>query len=700
MTEPPASPASAARRRSPWGNPLPWVILAGLVLRLAYLAEQQAGSVLFYQPLLDEQEMAGAARQLLAGGGFGHEPLFKAPLYPVYLAGVMALAGEGWFFLARLVQHLLGAGLVLLAYDAARRCHGAPGSARARLAGWLAAAALAFYGPLLRLEDSLILDFFAVFLQSAMLWALVRLRTCARPARETRWAALAGALAALSWLNRPTLTPVLPFLALWIAGRPAGGLWKSGTHSLRWRRRLACAGLFLAFPILAMALVYWRNAKVGGEGMVLPWQGGYSFYYANAARANGKYYLQESYALARTGNPTRELAESGWRQAVAQGQTPAAAAGGMFHAIDRYWQSRALGEMRQDPARWLGLMTRKLVYLATTREIFNFEVYEVQRQLSGILGWLPVSFGMLWPLALASVVMAGARPRRRRALGGLVWLYGGLLGGAIALYYVSGRLRMPLVFPAALLAGGALADFVLGKEPEGWKGPQGLKGRNIAAVFVMLIVGCAMSYGDWWGVRSENLRHIEYARLSNAAWRAGENQKALDYAAACERESPGYPSAALLRGQALYSLNKIDDAAGAFNESLTRQPQDPVAAYNLGIIAYYDRPDAARAAGFFAEALRRQPAYHQAAWMGALAELRLQHADRARVLLRPYLSEGGDGRLPQMMLTAEVALYLMEKNAGGARHARAQIEKFYGADGLKALDNELKLIKVIMPEKH
>jgi hypothetical protein len=519
-------------------------------------------------------------------------------------------------------------------------------------------------------------------------------------------------LAALSWLNRPTLTPVLPFLALWILGRPIFEQLKFKIHNpqsafrnpqfRRLRRRLACAALFLAIPFLAMALVYIRNATVGGEGMTLPWQGGYSFYYANSIKANGKYYLQDSYSLARTGNPTRELAEAGWRQAVAQGQTPPAPAGGAFHAIDRYWQTRALAEMRQDPLRWLGLMGRKLLYLASAREIFNFEVYEVQRQLSGILCWLPLSFGLLWPLALVSIVMVGARPRSRRALVGLVWLYGGLLGGAIALYYVSGRLRMPLVFPAAILASGALAAIL----------PSLLCGSlrvlrvplryvfnpQSALVSLLLLIGCVMSYGDWWGVRSENLNQYEYARLSNAAWRAGENQKALDYAAACERESPGHPSAALLRGQALYSLNKITEAAAAFNESLTRQPQDPVAAYNLGIIAYYDRPDPARAAWFFSEALRRQPAYHQAAWMGALAELRMKHADRAREILRPCLVMGASARPPQLLLEAEVALYLTDKDAGAARQTRELLEKYYGADGLKALANELKILQLTLPD--
>src|SRR5262245_40460505 len=105
------------KHRNPFLQPGLWILL-GLLLRVAYLHEQQTHSVLFYQPLLDEEEVADSARRLLAGEGFGHEPLFKAPFYPIYLAATMVVAGDGWFFLARLIQHLLGATLILFAWDA------------------------------------------------------------------------------------------------------------------------------------------------------------------------------------------------------------------------------------------------------------------------------------------------------------------------------------------------------------------------------------------------------------------------------------------------------------------------------------------------------------------------------------------------------------------------------------------------------
>src|SRR5688572_12382086 len=131
-----------------WQNSWLWFAV-GLLLRIAYLWEQGTHAVLFFQPLLDEQEMVNAAHQLLDGHGFGPEPFFKAPLYPVILAAVMAVCGELWYWGIRLLQHLAGAVLVFVAVDATR-CLLSPGRARG-IAGTISAIVVAMYAPLIRL---------------------------------------------------------------------------------------------------------------------------------------------------------------------------------------------------------------------------------------------------------------------------------------------------------------------------------------------------------------------------------------------------------------------------------------------------------------------------------------------------------------------------------------------------------------------
>ncbi len=654
----------------------------GLILRLAYLAEQQNTSVLFYQLFLDEQEMAVAAKRLLAGEGLGKEPLFKAPLYPFYLAGMMAVAGERWLWLARAVQHLLGAFLILIAYDTARRMTSSPKAKSGRLAGMLAAVIVAGYGPLIRLEHTLVLDFLTVFLQSAMLWAMVRSKTSAHPKNGWKWVLLAGICAMLAWLNRPTILLTLPFLVVWVLGWNWRG-WRVQFNRVSSRRRLVWAMLFSVFPLLAMGGVYWRNHAVGGEGMVLPWQGGYNFYHANKQGANGRYLLQETFSLTQRGNPTRELAEAGYEEAVRDGTVPPAETG-RFRAINAYWFNRAIGEIKADPSAWAALMGRKLLYLASAREIFNFEDYDVQKRLSGILRWLPLNFGHVWPLALASVALVAMLPRGRRQLAGLMWGYLFFLGGAVALYFTSGRLRMPLAFPAIVLAASGVAVAVTRLRAN----------RTLcraAVALALLILGAWMSWGDWWGVRSENLRHIEFARLSNAAWHSGQPDKALNYADASRAEKPDYPTLSLLRGQALYGLGKTNEAVLAFSESMTRLPTDPVAPYNLGIIHYYQLHQPAKAAGFFEEAIRRQPQYHSAYWMSCLAHLRLGQTVAAARRLSSYLPVD-PARSPQTLCIADVALNLARNEKTKADQLIAQLRQAGREEVIRELVIELELL--------
>jgi len=671
-----ASAAPIARSLSFWLRPLPWFALA-VVLRLGYLQEQQLTSPLFDQPLLDEQEMAEAGRRLLNGEGFGPEPFFRAPLYPVVVGGAMAVGGAGWFWLLRFVQHLGGAALVLLVYDVTRRLLG-PGPA-GRLGGTIAAVGLALYGPLIRLEHLLALDFTLVFFQSVMLWSLIRMATARAGRLRLAWAALAGAAAGLAWLTRPTLTPLIPLLALWILGSTLRRPVRKPRRLRGWSLAAAC---FLVGPLVAIAAFGLRNRLVAGEGLLLPWQGGFNFYHANRMGASGRYFLQPVFALTEAGNPTRELTIAGYEAAVAR--AAAAPAGGGSRAIDAHWRRLAFEEIGRSPGAWLRLLGRKTLYLLNDREIYSFEVYEVEKGLSKLLRWLPFGFGWVWSAALASLAVWAQVPRGRRSLIALLWLYFVGFGGALALYYASGRMRMPLVFPAAALAASGLALMARGTTSS----PKGVF-RRWVFFCALALGGFVLSFADWWGVRSERLAHLEYARLSNAAWKRGEPGRALTFADRAEAELPGYPTVPLLRGQALYSLERIEESAAAFREALDRLPEDPVPPFNLGAIEYYDRGDPEGAEPWFAEALRRQPRYAPAAGMAALLSLGRGDVDGARRTLKPYVDRSPDG-LPLAVLTALIALACRDGDAPLVDRRLAAYEaRLGGATWRERLEAEL-----------
>jgi len=673
-------------------RPVFW-FLAALLVRLPYLTEQASTSPLFNQLLLDEAELTETARGILNGWGFGPEPLFKAPLYPVFLAGVMWISGGVWLWALRLVQHVCGALLAMIAFDTARRLTSGPGQRRGQRAGMLAAGAVVFYGPLIRLEDQILLDVLAVFLQSAMLWALVRMRSTQRASRATRWAALAGLLAMLSWLNRPTIMPALPFLVWWAAS-PLRRAFFSPLPPINRKnlRRMLCAALFLLLPAAGMYAVGIRNMRIERKFVIMPWQGGYNFHQANRIGASGRYLKQEGFSLSQSGNPTREIMVRGFLDARDRKEWRHAKAS-VGYETNAYWYDRAKKEIQKAPLEWLGLMCRKAFYLLSEREIFNIEDYRFQKSLSMVLQCAPVGFGFVWPLALASLAALPFVPRGRRRLHALMWLYFVLLGGAIALFYTSGRFRMPLMFPAVVLGASGLALLVE-------RARDSTPLRTAAVFYAMLLVcGAAMSWTDWWGVRSENVRQFECARLSNAYWRDGNAEKALEYADRSERESPGYPSAPLLQGQALYSLGRYEEAGRAFRKSVRALPGDPVAPHNLGILCYYhfNRPE--EAAACFEESLRRQPKYHRARWMAARANARLGKTEKAREFLKfqmtasgPRLRENNRLVLDEDLMISYIALCLREGNASAAQNTAKELAEQFGDAGLKRLNAELKIL--------
>lgn len=645
-------------------------------LRLLYLLEQSRTSVLFFQPTLDEQEMLLTAQALLRGEGFGAGPLFKAPLYPVLMAVSQVFFGNAWFWGLRFVQHLGGVLVVAMGVDAAGRLTGGAESRR-HLARWITGFALALYAPLIRLENRLVLDFTVVFFQSAMVWASLRWLTAdADNAHPKRWLLTAGGFGALAWLTRPTITPVLPLFGLLL-------IFIKQMPVKKFRRQQAGAvALFLSLPILAMTTVTLRNALVGGEAMLLPWQGGYNLYHANRSGASGRYFVQDSFADSATGNPTRALMVRGYRQAVETGNQPDVSGPKIYRAINHYWTDRLLNDIRETPGEWLTLMLRKGLYLVSTREIFNFEDFDLQKQESSILRWLPLSFGGLWPLALASLALPVCADSNARRACWILWAYLILMGGAIALVFVSGRLRMPLVFPAAVLAGCGLTAFI-----ELFQDRSRRSWRTAGFPVLLFGLGIMMSWGDWGGVRSEQVAHHDLARMSGAAWRQGRYDLALAYAQRAETLAPAYPRLPMLKAQALYSLERIDEAEVYFLQALTEQPGDAAPAFNLGLIAYDIHDDPQQALQFFREALRRHPGHTRALAYQALCLLHLGELDAAGSAIQSL-----QAMEPEPGFLTRVAVMALLRTEERDREARAYYQRWFApldADVLRELEQEV-----------
>ena len=214
----------------------------------------------------------------------GIEAAFRGPMYPIFLAVIYFFSGlTHRFFIARLVQALLGALLIPMTYLLARRLYPAQEGV-ARGAAWIVALypMLALY-PLALATENL---FFVLVLGSILLilrgaegntpagsgQSAAGLRPWDRPG--VRWFALAGAVAGMGILTRSVLSLFVPFAMYWI--------WRNA-KSIRGAIVFACAAAALVFP---WAL---RNTIMAGRPAFVEMSLGYNLYMGYHPKSTGTF---------------------------------------------------------------------------------------------------------------------------------------------------------------------------------------------------------------------------------------------------------------------------------------------------------------------------------------------------------------------------------------------------------------------------
>jgi 4-amino-4-deoxy-L-arabinose transferase-like glycosyltransferase len=191
----------------------------------------------------DSLEYIEPALNLLAGQPFDL-PQRRTPVYPLFLAGAMALVGPDLQGIA-FVQHLLGAATAVFAFVIGRACFG---TAAGTMSGLLTALA----SPLLIYEHYLITESVFTFLLVGALTLLVT-----GLARRSNWLMAAGGITlGLASLTRPVGQIVLLSVPI--------GIWWAYR---RWRPTLTASALVVG--CFALVIVPWaiRNQLVYGTAM-------------------------------------------------------------------------------------------------------------------------------------------------------------------------------------------------------------------------------------------------------------------------------------------------------------------------------------------------------------------------------------------------------------------------------------------------
>jgi tetratricopeptide (TPR) repeat protein len=638
----PRAPKASGRQTQPGGqghlarNDLaPFLAIAALAfaVRLAYLFEIDA-IPLFYNLPGDARVYDAWAQEIAAGDWLGKGVFYQAPLYPYFLAALKLAFGDN-LWLIRLFQVFLAAvscGLVFMA-----------GSAFfSRSSGIAAGLILSFYAPAVfftALIEKSVLD---LFLLAVFLFLLGRALETPKPAQ---WIG-AGAVLGLLGLSRENALVLALVAPVWMA------LYFS-QHRLA--ARLGWIALFCAGIFLILAPVGLRNLKAGGEFKLTTSQLGANFFIGNNPSADGTYGSVRN----QIGEPQLEgkdalrIAQRALGRSLSPGE------------VSDYWLGRSWEYIRSEPGDWLRLMLRKWLMVWHAREIEDSDDYYIYKQWSWLLALLgSVShFGTLAPLAALGVLLT-LRERRR------LWLLYAMIAAlalSVAIFYVFGRYRFPLVPMLALFAGAALVESmalyrqknkralfiaagvflaaaVIVNWPPGAAGPSPEGYNNLAnAVAKQGKIDEAMEL-TLKAVKTDPTYGVAHYNLGNLYALKGQLTLARSHLEEAVRLYPNFTDARGNLGVLLAESGDLDGAIEQFHKALEADPGSSAVRINLGL-ALAKQGRLSEAAASFEEALKLAPGSAEAwYYLGTLAAAQSQPAKaidhfRAALRIQPEFAE-------------------------------------------------------------
>jgi len=450
---PPARPDRALGWR--WAG---CIYAAALALRFAYLGTAAADPT-FWRPYLDSLWHLQWASAIAHGTLLGAVPFYRPPLYPYFLAGVLALTG-GDLLGVRIVQIALGALTPVLVGVLGARMFG---RAAGVTAGLLYAGAATVV-----LTDFELLS--PVVLLPLVVGALLALERAAREPSGSS-AFVLGLLIGLAAIARPDILPFAPVAAALVAV-PA---WRSGWYRREMVRGGVALAVGLAIPIVPVTAV---NAIVGHDTVLICSNGGVNLYLGNNPDADGFTPLMpgptDTASYAPDGTYTDNVMSSGRYVArVALGREPKPS------EVSRYWTRRVLAWAWSHPGAWAALMARKAFYL-----IGGFEIGDTKNLTYYLEAWRPFAVLPRWwwvfPLAAAGLTIPGDR-RQRAILGAYVATY----AAAIVAFLVVDRYRLVIV-PALCVLAGRFLVWAVGEARAGRWRPLALRAA-LAATLALLV---------------------------------------------------------------------------------------------------------------------------------------------------------------------------------------------------------------------
>jgi len=513
------------------------IFLLAFAVRLFYLFQIEP-TPLFYHLVGDARSYDEWAQRIAAGEWLGQGIFYQAPLYPYFLGLLQSILGHDLWWI-RVVQIALGAASCLLLYWAGRFFF-------SRGTGMAAGLILSLYAPAIFFDALIQKTVLDLFLITLLLFLLSR--TPSRP-HWSHWGAI-GAVLGLLGLTRENALIWVFVVPIWI--------WLHFSAD-PFRNRLKWIVVFLLGLFLVLFPVGLRNLMLGGEFTLTTSQLGPNFFIGNNPGADG------TYAPLRAGHgdprferrDATELAEQALGRSLSPGE------------VSGYWLQRSWDYISSQPSDWLRLLGKKWLLVWNVREIEDSEDFYLFQKWSWLLSILASvnHFGVLAPLAAMGLMLTWWQWRK-------LWLLYALLATlafSVALFYVFGRYRFPMVPLLTLFAGVGLVEGFAAYRERAVR-------RGLACAAAVVLSAAAVH----WPVAGKAAPSATaYVNLGNALADQGRVDDAVESLQQALQLLPTYGLAHYNLGNLLASQGKLDEAKHHFQEALRIDPAYAEAHNNL-----------------------------------------------------------------------------------------------------------------------
>jgi tetratricopeptide (TPR) repeat protein len=498
----------------------------------------------------DHAEYDNWAQRIAAGDWVGHGVFWIDPLYAYVLAAIYKLFGRD-LTLVRAFHCALGVASVVLAGAIARRISG-----RAAV-GNAAMFVAALFVPLLHNE---------LQIEKATLTTLVAAAALAVFLRGTRRAtALAGLLTGLGVLGRGNLLLMVPagFLALLFERHrapPPQGRGPSGRPRAAppiTRESLTRAALFAAAAAAVIGVLTVRNVVVAREFLLTTSIGGPAFYAAQlAGYEHGAY---ESPSFVRP--IARYEHEDFHAEAVRRVGRPMSDT-----EVNAYWMRRGIDEVLAHPGATLARSLTRLRLAFHQWEVPDNDEVETAALYSPLLRLPLFWFGQVMPFAALGTVAWWRRSRAARVTAVAVAVY----VAGLVMFYVVGRMRLPVVVPVIALATAGAAWWIDRARALDARGAVG----GAALVVVGLVV--CMSRPAWMVEGRTSGLMTSYANLGSQCMSARRFDEAITAYERAVAINPEFVLGLRRLGDLYLGRRRYADAERAMRLVLHHKPSSPL----------------------------------------------------------------------------------------------------------------------------